>query len=73
MNFDDVRSVERPVPDETVRFEWGSDVIAEVLRRLCGRWYCPTCKATFHIHTRPPRTLAGRRYRAGADAATADA
>jgi thiamine pyrophosphate-dependent acetolactate synthase large subunit-like protein len=34
MNFDDVRSVERPVPDETVRFEWGSDVIAEVLRRL---------------------------------------
>ena len=34
MNFDDVRSVERPTPDETVRLEWGSDVIAEVLRRL---------------------------------------
>ncbi len=34
MNFDDVRNVERPTPDETVRLEWGSDVIAEVLRRL---------------------------------------
>jgi thiamine pyrophosphate-dependent acetolactate synthase large subunit-like protein len=34
MSFDEVRSVERPTPDETVRLEWGSDVIAEVLRRL---------------------------------------
>jgi thiamine pyrophosphate-dependent acetolactate synthase large subunit-like protein len=34
MNFDDVRNVERPTRDETVRPEWGSDVIAEVLRRL---------------------------------------
>src|SRR5260370_7950914 len=34
MNFDAVRNVERPTPDETVRLEWGSDVIAEVLRRL---------------------------------------
>jgi thiamine pyrophosphate-dependent acetolactate synthase large subunit-like protein len=34
MNFDDVQRIERPTPDETVRLEWGSDVIAEVLRRL---------------------------------------
>src|SRR5712691_13274365 len=34
MNFDDVRNVERPTPDETVRLECGSDFIAEVLRRL---------------------------------------
>jgi len=28
---------------------------AEIVRRLGGRWTCPTCKATFHVVSQPPR------------------
>jgi thiamine pyrophosphate-dependent acetolactate synthase large subunit-like protein len=34
MNFDDVHRVERPHPGETVKLEWASDAIAEMLRRF---------------------------------------
>jgi adenylate kinase len=27
----------------------------ELMRRLSGRRWCPTCQATFHVHNRPPR------------------
>jgi adenylate kinase len=27
----------------------------ELLKRLSGRRWCPTCQATFHIHNNPPR------------------
>jgi adenylate kinase len=26
----------------------------ELLRRLSGRRWCPTCQATYHVHTNPP-------------------
>lgn len=27
----------------------------ELLRRLSGRRWCPTCQSTYHVYTRPPR------------------
>ena len=28
---------------------------AELLKRLSGRRWCPSCQATFHVHNNPPR------------------
>lgn len=28
----------------------------EIVRRLTGRWSCPTCKASYHVTMKPPRT-----------------
>lgn len=28
----------------------------EIVRRLAGRWSCPTCKASYHVTMRPPRS-----------------
>jgi adenylate kinase len=28
---------------------------AELLRRLSGRRWCPTCQATYHVHNQPPK------------------
>jgi len=29
----------------------------ELLRRLSGRRWCPSCQATFHVHNNPPRQV----------------
>ena len=31
----------------------------ELLRRLSGRRWCPTCQATYHVDNNPPRTTPG--------------